>query len=183
MTSISAFQTTRKISQINVGAYDKDINPYLGTEEIKTGTKMGMDSHADTTCVNKHAFIESVIEGLTVDAILFDDSIGKMSNLPIVHAIYAYDNTESLRIFLLRFNNEIFIKNMKNALLCSNQAIEHGTIVDDVPPHLYHTGQSTFSVSTSEHALHLQQHGPTACLKLHRPTNEEMDNLDIYRYH
>ena len=97
MTSISAFQTARKISQTNVGEYDKDINPVLGTEEMKTGTKMGMDSHADTTCVNKHAFIESVIEGLTVGAIPFDDSIGKMSNLPIVHAIYAYDNPESLR--------------------------------------------------------------------------------------
>ena len=92
MTSISEFQTTRKISQINVKAYEKDINPVLGTEEMKTGTKTGMDSHDDTTCVNKHAFIESVIEGLTVDAILFDDSIGKMSNLPIVHDIYAYDN-------------------------------------------------------------------------------------------
>ena len=56
MKSISAFQTTRKISQINVGAYDKDINPVLGTEEMKTGTKMGMDYHADTTCVNKQAF-------------------------------------------------------------------------------------------------------------------------------
>ena len=52
---------------------------------------MGMDFHADTTCVNNHTFIESVIEGLTVDAIPFDDSIGKMSNLPIVHAIYAYE--------------------------------------------------------------------------------------------
>ena len=68
---------------------------------MKTGTKMGMDSHADTTCLNKHAFIESVIEGLTLDAIPFDDSNGKMSNLPIVHAIYAYDNPESLRTFLL----------------------------------------------------------------------------------
>ena len=42
-----------------------------------------------------------------------------------------------------------------------------------------HTGQRTFSVSTSEHTFHLQQHGPTACLQLRRPTNEEMDNLDI----
>ena len=144
-----ASQTTRKIIQINVEAYDKDINPVLGTEEMKTGTKMGMDSHADTTCGNKHAFIESVIEGLTVDAIPFDDSIGKMSNLPIVHAIYAYDDPESLRTFLLRFNNAIYIKNMKNALFFPNQAREHGTIADDVPPHLYHTGQSTFLVSTS----------------------------------
>ena len=94
MTSKSEFQKTRKISQINVGAYDKDINPALGTEEMKTGTKMRMDSHAVTTCVNKHAFIESVIEGWTADDILFDDSIGKMSNLPIVRDIYAYDDPE-----------------------------------------------------------------------------------------
>ena len=110
---------------------------------------MGMDSRDDTTCVNNHVFVESVIEGLTVDAIPFDDSIGNMSNLPIVHAIYAYDNPESLRTFLLRFNNAIYIKNMKNTLLCPNQAREHGTIVDDVPPHFDHTGQSTLSVSTS----------------------------------
>ena len=170
MTSISAFQTTRKISQINVGAYDKDINPFLGTEETKTGTKMGMDSHADTTCLKKHASVESVIEGFTVDAIPFDDSIGKMSNLPIVHAIYAYKDPESLRTFLLQFNNTIYIKNMKDALLFPNQARKHGEIVDDVPPHLDHTGQSTFSVSISEHVFHLQQHGPTACLQLCTPT-------------
>ena len=114
-----------------------------------------------------------------MNAIPFDDSIGKMSNLPIVHAIYANDDPESLRTFLLRFNNAIYIKNMKNALLCPNQAREHGTIVDDVSPHLDHTGKSTLSVSTSEHAFHLQQHGPTACLQLRRPKNEEMDNLDI----
>ena len=102
-----------------------------------------------------------------------------MSNLPIVHAIYTYDYPESLRTFLLRFNNAIYIKNMKNALLCPKQAREHGKMVDNFPPHLEHTGQSTFSVSTSEHAFHLQQNGPTACLQLHRPTNEEMDNLDI----
>ena len=114
-----------------------------------------------------------------MDAIPFDDSIGKMSNLPIVHAIYAYEDPESLRTFLLRFNNAIYIKNMKNALLCPNQAREHGTIVDNIPPNLDHTGQSTFSVSTSEHAFHLQQHVPTACLQLCIPTNEEMDNLNI----
>ena len=56
---------------------------------------------------------------------------------------------------------------------------KNGTIVDNVPPHLDHTGKRTFSVSTSEHAFHLQQHGPKACLQLRRPTNEEMDNLNI----
>ena len=68
---------------------------------------------------------------------------------------------------------------MKNALLCTNQTREHGTIVDNVPPYLDHTGQSTFSVSTSEHAFQFQQHVPIACLQLRRPNNEEMDNLNI----
>ena len=77
---------------------------------MKTGTKMGMDSHADMTCVKKHTFIESVIEGLTVDAILFDDSIGKMSNLPIVHDIYAYDDPESLRTFLCDLTTQFILK-------------------------------------------------------------------------
>ena len=51
--------------------------------------------------------------------------------------------------------------------------------MDDVPPHLEHTGKSTYSVSTPNQAFRLQHHGPTACLQLRKPTNEEMDNLDI----
>ena len=106
--TMSAFYTKRSIKQINVGHHDKDINPNMNNNEMSLGTKMGIDSHADTTCVNKHAFVESIVEGLYVDAVPFDDSIGKMANLPIVHAIYAYDDPESLQTFLLRFNNAIY---------------------------------------------------------------------------
>lgn len=105
---ISAFHTKRTIKQINVGNHDKAINPNMSNDEMNLGTKMGVDSHADTTCVNKHAFVESIVEGLSVDAVPFDDSIGKMSNLPIVHAIYAYDAPDSLQVFLIRFNNAIY---------------------------------------------------------------------------
>ena len=62
-----------------------------------------------------------------------------MPNLPIVHAIYAFDDPNTLETYLLRFNNAIYIKEMDNALLYPNQAIENGTIVDDVPKHLDHT--------------------------------------------
>ena len=43
---------------------------------------MEIDSNANTTGVNKHAYIESIVEGFTVDAIPFDDSIGKLNDLP-----------------------------------------------------------------------------------------------------
>ena len=138
---------------------------------------MGMDSHADTTCVNKHAYIESIIEGLTVDAIPFDSSIGKMSNLPIANAIYAYDDPDSMETTLLRFNNAIYIKDMKNALLCPNQARENGVVVNDVPLHLDHTNQSTFSIITENKEFALEQYGPTAFIQLRRPTEEELEYL------
>ena len=138
---------------------------------------MGMDSHADTTCVNKHAYIESIVEGLTVDAIPFDSSIGKMSNLPIANAIYAHDDIDSMQTTLLRFNNAIYIRDMRNALLCPNQARENGVIVNDVPLHLDHTDQSTFSIIAEDNEFGLEQFGPTAFIQLRRPTEEELETL------
>ena len=138
---------------------------------------MGMDSHADTTCVNKHAYIESIVEGLTVDAIPFDSSIGKLSNLPIANAIYAHDDIDSMQTTLLRFNNAIYIRDMRNALLCPNQARENGVIVNDVPLHLDHTDQSTFSIITEDNEFGLEQFGPTAFIQLRRPTEEELETL------
>ena len=39
-------------------SFGEDINTPLSVEELSTGTNMGIDSHADTTCVNKHVFID-----------------------------------------------------------------------------------------------------------------------------
>ena len=138
-----------------------------------------MDSHADTCCVNKHAYVETVVDGMTVDAIPFDSQLGRMSNLPIVHAIFAYDDTNTGTTTLIRINNAIYIKDMENALLCPNQAREFGTIIDDIPPHLDHTGTGTFSISADECEFHLQAYGPTAYLAVRRPTEEELEHCDI----
>ena len=173
----SAFQSIRNIRAVNMQSFDKDINTPLSAEEFSTGTHMGIDSHADTTCVNKHAFIESIVEGFTVDAIPFDKSIGKLTDLPIVNAVYAYDHPVEMTTYLLRFNHAIYVKNMDNALLCPNQAREHGIIVDDVPTRLDHNGSSTFSIITPDLSCPLLSNGPTAYLLLRRPTTEELTNL------
>ena len=176
-SKFSAFQSVRNIRAVNMKSFDKDINIPLSFEELSSGTNMGIDSHADTTCVNKHAFIESIVEGFTVDAIPFDKSIGKLTDLPIVNAIYAYDNQTDMTTHLLRFNQAIYVKHMDNALLCPNQAREHGIIVDDIPKRLDHNGSSTFSIITPNLSCILQSNGPTAYLPLRRPTTEELDNL------
>jgi hypothetical protein len=173
----SAFQSVRNIRAVNMKSFDKEINTPLSSEELSTGTHMGMDSHADTTCVNKHAFIESIVEGFTVDAIPFDKSIGKLTDLPIVNAVYAYDHPVEMTTHLLRFNHSIYVKDMDNALLCPNQAREHGIIVADVPKRLGHNESSTFPIITPELSCPLLPNGPTAYLLLRRPTTEELTNL------
>ena len=87
---------TMRVSSIN--SEKQPMNIPLTDEEMKRGCKLGMDSHADTSCVNKHAYVESIVEGMVVDAIPFDGSLGKASNLPIVHAIYAIDNPLTFRV-------------------------------------------------------------------------------------
>ena len=109
-----------------------------------------MDSRADTTCVNRHAYVESIVECVTFDAVSFDESLEKLSNLPIVDAIYAYNNPQTTRTSLLRFNNAIYMKCMDNTLLCPNQSQEYGVMIDDVPQHLNHTGNITLSIITDD---------------------------------
>ena len=111
---------TMRVSSIN--SEKQPMNIPLTDEEMKRGCKLGMDSHADTSCVNKHAYVESIVEGMVVDAIPFDGSLGKASNLPIVHAIYAIDNPLTFSTHLIRICNSIYIHHMEQALLCPNQA-------------------------------------------------------------
>ena len=69
---------------------------------------------------------------------------------------------------------------MQHCLLCPNQAREFGTVVDDVPIPLDHTGNSTFSLRTEDGTVFpFQRHGPTAFLHVRRPTEEELDTILI----
>ena len=177
---IFGITSTRNIKSLNIVAYDKEINQALSETEPLKETKMGMDPHADTTCVNKHVCIKSIVEDITVDAVPFDESIGRLSYLQIVNAIYAYNNPEIMRTSLLRLNNAIYIKGMDNALLCPNQAQEHGVVIDDVPRHLDHTGNSTFSIIADNTTFPLQQSRPPAYIIVCRPSNEELDEQRDY---
>lgn len=179
---IHSFHTTRHVHAVNRKLPTTDLNPDISDDERRQGCRLGIDSHADTSCVNKHAYIEHVVEGMTVDAIPFDDSLGKAEGLSIVHAIYAIDDPTTFTTYLIRICNAIYIPYMKQGLLCPNQAREFGTIIDDVPVELDHDGRSTFSIIAPNHdetQFPLQRFGPTAFLQVRRPTDEELDTLKV----
>jgi hypothetical protein len=137
-----------------------------------------MDSHADTCCANEHAYVESIVEGITVDAVPFDETIGKVENLPIVHAIYAVDDPITFATDLIRLCNSIYIPHMKNALLCPNQARAFGIIIEDTPLEYDDTSRFAIIASDTENTTFpLQRYGPTAYMHVRRPTEEELTTI------
>ena len=71
------------------------------------GTRLGIDSWADTSCSGKHAYVESFVEGRTVNATGFSASLGSMKNLPIANVVYAYDKADG-QTLLLENKNTIY---------------------------------------------------------------------------
>lgn len=118
VVGIHLFRSVRNVSSLSRNS--SNINRHLNEEQMRTGCRLGCDSHADTCCVNEHAYIESIVEGMTVDAIPFDDSLGKISNLSIVHAILAIDNILDGQTHLIWICNAIYVPSMQHCLLCPN---------------------------------------------------------------
>ena len=131
---IKLFKTVRSVCGVNIETPNITINPIIIPDDMHLGTTLRMDSHAYTICVNKHTFIESIVEVLTVDTVSFEKIIGKLSGLPIVNSTYAYDNLNIFCTILLQMNHAIYIEDMKHALLFPNQARKYGTIINNSQP-------------------------------------------------
>ena len=81
-------------------------------------------------CAGKHAQIESFVEGKTVLASGFSNSMEVMENLPLANVLYAYNTQEGEKL-ILRVNNAIYLwENMNDSLLCPNQCRENGIMID-----------------------------------------------------
>lgn len=94
----------------------------LSETELLEGCRLGMDSHADVTCVGKHARIVSVVEGTVSSVYPFNDSYDPMTNVRTVNAAFATQTVEGETV-ILHLNNALdFSHNMQHSLLCTNQA-------------------------------------------------------------
>ena len=105
----------------------------LNDEELRNGCRLGFDSYANTCCTSKHARVKSFIEGRTVSASGFSNSMEDMENLPLANILYAYDTWEG-ETLILRVNNLIYLgEHMDNSLLYPNQCRENGIMIDTRP--------------------------------------------------
>ena len=151
--------------------------PPLSDDEYRNGCKLGLDSHADVHCVGQHARIVDIFEGRSCTVHPFHDSYSPMRDINTVNACFAFDTSEG-ETYILHVNQALnFTDSMEHSLLCVNQARMHGVVVDDVPLFLDHHKRSTHSVyfPTEDVRLPLLMDGPTSCLPVRYPTDDEME--------
>ena len=74
------------------------IKAVLTDDELSQGCRLGMDSHADMSCLGKHARILEILENQSCSVYPFNDSYAPMTDINVVNGAFALD----LHLFLGR---------------------------------------------------------------------------------
>jgi Reverse transcriptase (RNA-dependent DNA polymerase) len=141
-----------------------------------------LDSHADTCCFGPGAYIvHHTNQTISVNGFL--DSLGTLSNVPIVTAAVAYDCPSTFHTYILFFHHSLYFENMNRHLLCPSQMRTHGVTVNDVPllhlPYDERTAEAHSIITAAPHPdLHipLSLHGPTSYFAVRKPTFHEINS-------
>ena len=153
-------------------------NPKLTHDERIQGCQLGMDSHADVSCVGKHARILEVIEGQSCTVRPFNDSYKPMENVKTVNAAFALDSDRG-GTYIVHLNQALdFSSSMEHSILCTNQARHNNVVVDDVPKIVDWNEVSTHSVyfPNEDVRFPLFMNGPVSFLNVRYPSDWEMEH-------
>ena len=147
-----------------------------------TESRLGLDSHADMTCVGRDAHIIEHVEGQVCSVKPFHDSYKAQENINICNAIFAYD-FQNGKTILLRINQCLdFSKTMLHSLLCTNQARAHGVLIEDVPRAVDITNKSrqALFIPDTDYELPIQMNGPVPFIPVRKPTDNDLEFCEIY---
>ena len=105
-------------------------NQPLTALELVQGSKLGFDTHADISCLGRHARVMSVVDGSLCTVHAFNDSYSPLEGIQTVNGAFAVDSPEG-ELYILHVSNALdFTSTMDNSLLCTNQARYQGVLVD-----------------------------------------------------
>jgi ribosomal protein L15 len=138
-----------------------------------------LDSHADTCCVGKNAYIFHETSR-TVDVSAFLSTLGQARSVPIVSAALAYDHPYTYETFILIIHQALHFPTMEHNLLNPNQLRLNDVQVYDCPRFLLEnpTDLSHSIYFPNENLkLHLQLDGVISYLPVRKPSPEEFRNF------
>ena len=113
----------------------RKFNPKLSSTDPEQGCRLGLDSHADMSCVGKHA---KILERLPRTAMVsgFTTELGNPLRVPIVTAAIAYEDEYSGKVYTLVIHNALYLKNMEVNLIPPMMMRIAGLEVDECPKFL-----------------------------------------------
>ena len=138
----STYSQTFAINSLDVERnYDNEPEKFLTIHSTRkksnstesTYSRLGLDSHADMTCVGKDALIIEHVHGQTCTVHPFHDSYRPKTNVKVCNAAFAFDQDDGRTKILILNQCLDFSNTMEHSLLCTNQVRSNGIIVDDVP--------------------------------------------------
>lgn len=179
--TINSVKTNRMVSRVQHGAsisQSQFRHPSLTNAEFQGGCRLGIDSHADTSCAGKHAHVLEFNDDLKVSATGF---AGKetmcIDDLSIANVAYAYDTPQGDTLIFI-VNNAIYLGAlMDGSLLNPIQCMDHGIKID-IRPKLYYPEEKsaqTFEIPSLRRILPIQYNGSVPFLHVRKPTREEME--------
>ena len=152
--------------------------PSLTEYEMSHGCKLGIDTHADSSCAGKHVRILEFISGKSFSVKPFLDTYEPRNDVSLINGVVAVD-TDDGNGYILELNNFLdFTKSMNDSILVPLQARLNGIIIDDIPKDLCHYGVSTQSIflPQSDFTVPIEFNGPIPFVHIRYPTDDDLDN-------
>ena len=174
---VSALWTTTKSINPHVGVSaqrSRACKP-LSEDELIKGCRLGIDSHADISCIGRHGRILEVVDGQSSTVFPFNDSYKPMNDIRTVNAAFACD-TDDGRIYIVHINQCLdFTGSMEHSILCTNQSRITGVIINDVPRVIDHESSQSIKFPDNGISLPLEMVGPVPYLAVRYPTDEDLE--------
>ena len=154
--------------------------PKLSHDEILNGFKLGIDTHADSSCAGKHVRILEYIDGKTYTVSPFLSSYQPTSNISMINGVIAVDKDDGGG-YILELNNFLnFSDSMNDSILVPMQARQNGVVIDDVPKELCYHGVSTQSLFIPDKniTIPIEFNGPIPYIKARYPNDRDLDEYE-----
>ena len=179
--SIKAFTSLlikNRDSTISASSHNRKKNYNLNKEELICGCRLGLDSHADVSCVGKHGRVLEVIEGQTSVVRPFNNKYKPIHNVQTVNAAFAID-TNNGETYILHLNQCLdFRSSMEDSILCTNQARFHGLLINDVPKQFDRSSSHSIVIPSEDNLeFPLKMNGPVSYISVRYPTDWDLDNF------
>ena len=173
---ISVLSTSRITSPQNSHRHiskNKTHRTSLSKSELENGCRMGIDSHADTSCAGRHVRILEHIDGVSYNVSPFNGPA--ITGITMINGAVAVDREDGQGGYILELNNALnFTDSMEHSLLCPMQARENDVIIDDRPKRF--APNSTQSINfPSGDSIPIYFHGPIPYFHMRYPTRYDLD--------